>query len=176
MSNVGHHENAVPLVNEFNTRKKELLQPLLFEAGAGLLDCQGFEFGVALLLFYLSRIGSIGLDPTKVSLILENRDKKTAGQLIVLLKKHVKVSDGLETALEEALAARNTLIHRALIDNIEQVAQVDTRASLVLEIRALRTKVQKAKNLLHPFVVAFGEALDGLEQQKIEQDIRQALS
>lgn len=163
-------------MNKFDNQKKELLQPLLFEAGAGLLDCQGFEFGVALLFSHLARLGSIGLDPTKVLLILENQDKKTAGQLIVLLKKHVKVSEGVETALEEALAARNTLIHRVLIDNIEQVAQAETRTSLVLKIRALRTKVQKAKKLLHPFVVAFGEALDGVEQQKIEQEVRQALS
>ena len=163
-------------MNDFDAQKKVLLQELLFEAGAGLLDCQGFEFGVALLLFHLARLGATGLDPTKVSLILENQDKKTAGQLIVLLKKHAKVSKEIETALEEALAARNTLIHRVLIDNIEQVAQAGKRASLVLEIRVLRTKVQKAKKLLHPFVVAFGVALDGLEQQKIEQEVREALS
>ena len=159
-----------------NNQKKELLQPLLFEAGAGLLDCQGFEFSVSLLLFHLARLGTIGLDPTKVSLILENQDKKTAGQLIMLLKKHAKVSEEIETALEAALAARNTLIHRVLIDNIEQVSQAETRASLLLEIRALRTTIQKAKKLLHPFIVAFGEALDGVEHQKIEQEVRQALS
>jgi hypothetical protein len=163
-------------MSDFDTRKKELLQPLLFEAGAGLLDCQGFEFGVALLLFHLARLGATGLDPTKISLILENQDKRTAGQLIVLLKKHAKVSGGIETALEDALVARNILIHRVLIDNIEQVAQAETRSSLVLEIRALRTKVQKAKKLLHPFVAAFGEALDGVEQRKIEQEVRQSLS
>ena len=74
------------------------------------------------------------------------------------------------------MAARNTLIHRVLIDNIEQVSQAETRASLLLEIRALRTTIQKAKKLLHPFIVAFGEALDGVEHQKIEQEVRQALS
>jgi len=131
-------------MNEFGNQKKELLQPLLSEAGAGLLDCPGFELGVALLLFHLARLGFSGLDPTKVLLILENQDKKTAGQLIVLLKKHVKVSEGIETALEEALAARNTLIYRVLIDNIEQVAQAETRASLVLKIRALRNKDTKS--------------------------------
>jgi NAD-dependent SIR2 family protein deacetylase len=46
----------------------------------------------------------------------------------------------------------------------------------VLEVRALRIRVQKAKKLLHPFVVAFGEALDSVEQHKIEQEVRQALS
>lgn len=163
-------------MSEFDTRKSELLQPLLFEAGAGLLDCQGFEFSVALILFYLARLGAPGLDPEKVSQILENQDKKTAGQLIELLKKHVKVSEGIEVALGEALAARNTLIHRILIDNIEHIPQAKTRATLILEIRALRTRIQKAKKLLHPFVVAFGAELDGVDQQKIEKEVRQALS
>ena len=163
-------------MSDFEARKKELLQPLLFEAGAALLDCQGFEFGIALLLFHFARLGTTGLDPKKVSLILENQDKKTAGQLISLLKKHVTVSEGIETALEEALAARNTLVHRVLIDNIEQVAQAETRTSLVRDIRALRTQVQKAAKLLRPFVIAFGEALDGVQQQELEQEVRQALS
>lgn len=170
------YESTIPLMSDFEARKKELLQPLLFEAGAALMDCQGFEFGIALLLFYLARLGTEGLDPTKVSLILENQDKKTAGQLIALLKRHITVSEGIETALEEALAARNTLVHRVLIDNIEQLAHAEKRSSLVLEIRVLRAKVQKAKKLLHPFVTAFGEALDGVQQRKIEQEVRQALS
>jgi len=163
-------------MDDFEARKKELFQPLLFEAGAALLDCQGFEFGIALLLFHFARLGTVGLDPKKVSLILENQDKKTAGQLIVLLEKHLTVSEGIETALEEALAARNTLVHRVLIDNIEQVTQAETRASLVRDIRALRTQVQKAAKLLRPFVLAFGEALDGVQQQEIEQEVRRALS
>jgi hypothetical protein len=163
-------------MSEFEAQKKELLQPLLFEAGAGLLDCQGFEFGIALLLFHLARLGSVGLDPRKVSLILENQDKKTAGQLMKLLKKHVTVSEGIEVALEEALAARNTLIHRVLIDNAERMPQAETREALVREIRMLRTQVQRAKKLLHPFIVAFGEALDGVQQQEIEQEARRVLS
>jgi hypothetical protein len=163
-------------MSEFEARKKELLRPLLFEAGAALMDCQGFEFGVGLLLFHLSRLGTTGLDPAKMSLILDDKEKKTAGQLISMLKKHVTVSEGIETALEEALAARNQLIHRVLIDNVERIPQAETRAALVKEVRALRSKVQKADKMLRPFVVAFNAALDGLNQQKLEQELKEMLS
>ena len=93
-------------MDNFEARKRELLGPLFFEAGAALLDCQGFEFMVALLLFHLGRVGNKELDPAQLSRILDNKDKKTAGQLLTMLKKHVRVSEGILRALEEALAAR----------------------------------------------------------------------
>jgi len=160
-------------MSEFEKRKKELLQPLLFEAGAALMDCQGFEFGIALLLFHLARLGTVGLDSKKVQLILDNQDKKTAGQLIKLLKAHVVVSEGIETALGDGLSARNTLIHRVLIDNAERLPQAESRAALVQEVRALRTQVQRADKLLRPFIVTFGAALDGVQQQEIEREAKQ---
>lgn len=163
-------------MTDFEARKKELLQPVLFEAGAALLDCQGFEFGVALLLFHFSRLGAKGLDPEKVSLILDDKEKKTAGQLIAMLKKHLTVSEGIETALEEALVARNYLIHRALIDNVEQLERAETRAALVKEIRRLRSKVRKADTMLGKFTMAFSKALDGVDPQKMEQELKQLLS
>lgn len=163
-------------MSEFEKQKKEFLQPLLFEVGAALMDCQGFEFGIALLLFHLGRLGAVGLDPKKVQLILDNQDKKTAGQLIKLLKEHVVVSDGIEAALEKGLSARNILIHRVFIDNAERLPQAETREALVREVRALRTQVQHADKLLRPFIFAFGAALDGVQQQEIEREARRVFS
>lgn len=163
-------------MDEFEARKRELLKPLLFEAGAALLDCQGLEYGVALLLFHFARLGCVGLDPQKVSLILENQDKKTAGQLITMLKKHVTVSEDLELSLEDALVARNALIHRVLIDNIERVYNTETRAELVKEIRALRAKVKHADKKLQPFIYAFNEALDGLDQKSFEAEVKSSFT
>ena len=163
-------------MSEFEERKKKLLQPLLFEAGAALMDCQGFEFGIALLLFHFARLGTVGLDPKKVQLILDNQDKKTAGQLIKLLKKHVAVSEGMEAALEKGLSARNTLIHRVLIDNAERLPQAETREALVREVRTLRTQVQRADKLLRPFIVTLGAALDDVQQQEIEREARRVFS
>ena len=83
-------------MNEFEKKKKELLRPLFFEAGAALFDCQGLELGIAMLLFHFSRMGAVGLKPDKIYSILENKDKKTLGQLIKIFKEHIKVSENIE--------------------------------------------------------------------------------
>ena len=57
-------------MDDFEAKKRELLQPVLFEAGAALMDCQGFEYGVALLLFHFGRLGTLGLDPDKLADVL----------------------------------------------------------------------------------------------------------
>lgn len=163
-------------MEDFETTKKELLQPVLFEVGAGLLDCQGFEYGVALLLFHLSRLGTPGLDPNKASLILDDAEKRTAGQLISMLKKHSNVSDDMKTVLEEALVARNYLVHRILIDRLEQLETPESRSALVLEIRRLRSKVRKADQILAPITMGLSEALDGLDYEKMKAEFVRKLS
>jgi hypothetical protein len=163
-------------MDEFELKKQELLRPLFFEAGAALHDCQHFEYGLALLLFHFSRLGAPGLDPTAIQRILDNKDKKTAGQLIHMLKKHVTVSPGIETALADGLDARNIIVHRILADNVEMIPKADTRAALVKQIRQQRRKVRQADKMLKPFIVAFSEALDGVEQAKMELEVRALFS
>jgi hypothetical protein len=45
-------------------------------------------------------------------LVLENKDKKTAGQLIQMLtkSKHLGFSDRIEDKLQEGLEARNAIV------------------------------------------------------------------
>jgi len=159
-------------MDDFETKKKELLQPLMFEAGAALMDCQAFEFAIALLLFHLSRLGAISLDFQKVGQILDNTDKKTAGQLIDMFKKHFKVSDDSEKALESALEARNRIIHRVLIDNVEQFIQPEKRAALIKEISNLRRTVRKVDEMLRPALLSLGE-LVGVDHKAMEAEVRQ---
>jgi hypothetical protein len=162
-------------VDDFERRKQEVLKPLFLEAGAGLLDCQGFEYCIALLLFHLSRPGVEGLDSLQVARILDNRDHRTAGQLIRMLKQRAGVSEGMEAALDDALAARNQLIHRCLIDNPDFLLEEDARAQLVADVRALRVRVQRGDTALRPFILLFNRALDGLDQDAIEREARDAL-
>ena len=69
-------------MDEFEQRKRNLLQPIYFEAGAALYGCQSFEFGIAYLLYLFSRLGVTGLDTKRAESTLEDEEKKTAGQLI----------------------------------------------------------------------------------------------
>jgi hypothetical protein len=159
-------------MDDFNIKKKELLQPLLFEAGAALLDCQSFEFGIALLLYHFSRLGTEGLKPNDIILVLENNSKKTAGQLIKMLRDHLKISDGIENALSEALLARNTIIHRFLIDNIEEFITEESREQLIKQLRILRRKVQNGDKALRPFITTLSGALDGVDFETIQSEAK----
>jgi len=143
-------------------RKREVLQRIYFEVGAALFDCQSFEYGIAYFLYLLARLGTEGLDAINAVAILENEEKKTAGQLITLLKRHVKVSGGLEETLTKALKARNKLIHRYFIENVERMAEPNEHEKIVQEINSLRSKIQKSHKKLEPFVKALSEMLDDI--------------
>lgn len=159
-------------MDEFEQKKREILQPIFFEAGAALFDCQEFEYGIAYLLYLFARFGTDGLDPNNAVAILENEEKETAGQLVGILKKHLQVSDGLEQALASALKARNNLIHRYLTENVERIADPKEHNKIVKEIESLRKQVRKAHQQLEPFVKALAEMLDGVSIDDITKNAK----
>jgi hypothetical protein len=158
-------------MDEFEHKKKKILTPLLVEAGAALLDCQTLEYGISLLLYHFSRIGVQGLDPKRMEAIMENVEKKTVGQLISMLKQHLSMSGDLERKLKEALVARNNLIHRILVDNIEFVIDQKERHLLVKRIQVLRSKLQKANKSISPFVESFSKAIDGFDSDSAKLEV-----
>jgi hypothetical protein len=163
-------------MDEFERKKRELLTPLYFEAGAALMDCQHFEYGLRLLLLHFARLGHPGLDPTAMFRIMEDQDKKTAGQLIAMIKKHLQIHSSIETALAEGLDARNRIIHRIFIESIEMVPKAETRASLIKEIRRLRRKVRDADGMLSPIIVGLGEELDAISYHKLVAEAKALFS
>jgi len=148
------------MADEFEQRKKEVLAPVFFEAGAALYDCQSFEYAIAYLLFLFSRLGAGGLDAERCAAILDDEEKKTAGQLIQMLRKHLRVSEGIEGGLVKALEARNRLIHRYLIENGQRLVEVREHDALVREISVLRSPVRRSQEQLDPFVRALAESLE----------------
>jgi hypothetical protein len=162
-------------MDEFEAKKKELLQPLFFEAGAALMDCQTLEYGVALLLYHFALHGISGLDLKALARVMENQDKKTLGQLVSMLKKSVKISSGIEDALKEGLDARNLIIHRILADNVESFPYPEKRRALIKEIRRLRRKIGAADEILRPFIMYFS-SLVGVDQDKMEKEVRAVFS
>jgi hypothetical protein len=159
-------------MDDFEARKREVLQPILFEAGAALLDCQSFEYGISYLLFLFARLGTQGLPVDRAESILNDEEKKTAGQLVALLKQHVRVSPTIEQELTSALKARNHLVHRYLIENIERMVNPLEHEKLVKEIRDLRTQVRKSSKQLDPFVKSLAEHLDGVSPAELEAEMK----
>ena len=161
-------------MDEFETRKRELLAPLFFEAGAALFDCQSFEYSVAYLLYLLSRAGVADLDPKRCAAILDDEEKKTAGQLIQMLKQHAFVSDGIEGTLVAGLTARNKLVHRYFTDNVERMPQPNEHPVMVKEVESLRSRVRRGIKCLDPLVKHLASELDGIDAQKHEETVKLA--
>ena len=166
MLSVRHH------MDNFEARKRQVLQPVLFEAGAALLDCQSFEYSISYLLFLFARMGTHGLPVARAESILNDEEKKTAGQLVALLKQHLKVSPGIEEELASALKARNHVIHRFLIENIERMANPLEHDALVNEIRGLRRRVRSSMKQLDPFIKGIAEHLDGVSPAEMEAEMK----
>jgi len=152
--------DGINLMDEFEKKKKEHLNPVLFEAGAGLLDSQSFEYQIAYLLCLFAKLGVEGLTLTKTTAILDDNEKKTAGQLIGLLKKHIDVDSAAEQKLAKALKARNKLVHRFLIDNIERFVDAHERTLLVKEIRELRGQIRASIKSLDPLIILLSKYVE----------------
>jgi hypothetical protein len=142
-------------VDNFVSLKNEAMNPLLAQAGAGLFDAQGLEYGVALLMYYIERLNPTESLP-KIEAILDNKDKKTFGQLIRMLDSYVQKDPELEHIFREALDARNDLIHRLLIDNAEHFPSLTGRREVLAKIKAARSAMGKADAVIRPLIAELG--------------------
>lgn len=119
-----------------------------------------------------SRLGTKGLDPERMSEILDGDEKKTAGQLVAMLRTHTTASDELQKGLEEALAARNKFVHQYLVENVERFIDINEHEVIVREIYKIRSTVRKSRNQLDPFIRGLVERIDGLDMEAMmEEDI-----
>ena len=163
------------VINEFEIQKQEKLAPVYWEAGVALMECQTFEYGMKLLLHYFARIGLIEMSVTQCEMILENESKKTLGQLIKVLRDNPGVKDDFKDKLSVALGARNTLIHRILIDNMGNLDSEKIN-ELVAKIRTLRSKVREGDQAILSVIHKLGIALDdfdGMAYMKCQDEIHQ---
>jgi hypothetical protein len=160
-------------MDEFERKKRKVLAPIFFEAGAALFDCQSFEHGIAYFLYLMPRLGVVGLYPAKCTAIMDHEEKRTAGQLMGLLKSHVRVSDGIEQGLVAALQARNKLVHRYLVDNAERFVDLREHDKIVREIRTLRSTIRKGHARLQPFVEHLAQKLDGIDVTALGAEAKQ---
>jgi hypothetical protein len=163
-------------MDEFDRTKRAKLQPIFFEAGAGLYDCQGFENSLAYMLYLLSKLGVEGLDLADTTAILDQDAKRTAGQLATVLRRHIELDDGMEQLLSGALEARNELIHRYFIQNLERLSDPANHSSMVKEIREIRSKVRHGMSALDPFVKRLAKATDGIDIEKLNDDLRNEIA
>jgi hypothetical protein len=157
-------------MKHFEETKREYLSPLMIEAGAALYDSQAFEQGLIYLLYLLSKLeGTEDLEQRSIEDILENKKKKTAGQIIGILKKHVSLTAEVEGILSDALDERNFIIHRFFTDNIERILDPKEIDNLVNDIKKRRHAMGKCRAYFDTAIKTLAEAIDGVSIDHIEK-------
>ena len=152
--------------------KREELNELYFECGAGLYDSQMLEYNVSYLIYLLSSLGFSDIEPAKAEAIIDGKSKQTIGQMFRFLKgRSVTFSPSLEQYPQEAIAARNQLIHHYLIDNIERIANPATRPQVVKEIRILRRTIRQGEKALRNFLDGLSELSTGISPSAMKKAI-----
>ncbi|ALI99154.1 hypothetical protein [Rufibacter tibetensis] len=145
--------------------KKQALNGLYFEAGAGLYDSQVLEYDLKYLIYLTSRLRFWDITLEQANSIIEGKSKQTLGQLFRILKdKGIKdlFENEVEEILADAIQARNVLIHGFLVGNSEKILKYDTRQALTLEVRALRRRIKGGSETIKPILEILTEALTGL--------------
>lgn len=125
--------------------KKQALSDLFFEAGAGLYDSQVLEYNIKYLIYLLGKIGFMKINAETAISIIEGKTKHTIGALFKLLRdKGISFSPDTEENLNNALKARNELIHSFLVKDVERMAVTQGREEMVKEIGQFRKVIHKA--------------------------------
>jgi hypothetical protein len=123
---------------------------LMDAAGAALLACQALEDRVKQWLFILAQKELIETAPDRATEILEGRDKKSLGQIIGILHADGGVTD---EALQNALVARNELIHHFFQKNSARMEAPFVQPDTLRDFRALLDAVLWAEQTVSIWTV-----------------------
>lgn len=133
--------------------KKEI-KPITDILGLAVLDSQRLEYSIGFLML----ISSKDFDFTNkkqdeaIDEYMLNLSKKTLGNLIKQLKELIEVNDEFIGKLEEALDARNYLIHRFFNHQGEKLLTKDGRIEVLNLVKEKRKILYECYFFLDPFI------------------------
>lgn len=133
--------------------KKEI-KPITDILGLAVLDSQRLEYSIGFLML-LSRKDfdfSNKNQDEEIDEYMLNLSKKTLGTLMKQLQKLIEVSDEFIERLEEALDARNFLIHRFLNNQGEKFLTKDGRIEVLNLVKEKRKILYECYFFLDQFI------------------------
>ena len=138
--------------------KKEI-KPITEILGLAVLDSQRLEYSIGFLML-LSRKDfdfSNKNQDEEIDEYMLNLSKKTLGTLMKQLQELIVVNDKLIERLEEALDARNYLIHRFLNNQGEKFLTKDGRIEVLNLVKEKRKILYECYFFLDQFIQIFME-------------------
>ena len=149
------------------------LAPVYAEFGAAIHDTQVLEFGLVLLMALATRYGDASFDSKAVRTLSSSQAGKTIGELFRAVRKKEHFTSPERKAIHKAIRLRNDLVHRFMVDKVEQLLTDEGRRDLVQEIQAIRRAVQYADgiiaSLIDRYLEEYGSTLEELQDYANER-------
>lgn len=144
------------------------LAPVYAEFGAAVHDTQVLEFGLVLLMALATRYDDAVFDKNAVASLSSAQAGQTIGELFRAVRKKEHFTSPERKAIHKAIRLRNDLVHRFMVDKVEQLFTDAGRQALATELQAIRKAVQYADgiiaSLIDRYLSEHGASLDDLRE------------
>lgn len=148
------------------------LAPVYAEFGAAVHDTQVLEFGLVLLMALATRYDDAQFGTDSVKALSTAQAGQTVGELFRAVRKKEHFTSPERKAIHKAIRLRNDLVHRFMVDKVEDLFTPEGRESLLQEIRAIRDAVQSADrinaSLIDHYLQEYGTSVDELKDYAAE--------
>lgn len=124
------------------------LAPVYAEFGAAVHDTQALEFGLVLLMALATRYDDAGFGKKAVAALSSAEAGQTIGELFRAVRKREHFTSPERKAIHKAIRLRNELVHRFMVDKVEQLFSDEGRRDLVGHLQGIRKSVQYADGII----------------------------
>jgi len=159
----GRNEGA----REISLPEQAELTPIYAEFGAAVHDTQVLEFGLVLLMALATRYDDAHFTREAVRALSSAHAGQTLGEIFKSVRKKEYFTSPERKAIHKAIRLRNELVHRFMVDKVEQILTPEGRQSLLEELHGIREAVQAADriiaSLLDRYLEEYGTSLEELQ-------------
>ena len=151
-------------------REAAASERILLEAGKALLACQELEAAVQQLLAGMSVLHVGSLKPRTAQALLNGTSKVSVGVLFSQLRPHVKARGPWQSTIEQAIAARNRLVHGYFRRELQRAMDPATSKCFLSEAARLTQTVRAGYRMVHPVLFALGALAGGAASKTIGRE------
>lgn len=152
---------------EISLPEQAELTPIYAEFGAAVHDTQVLEFGLVLLMALVTRYDDAHFTSEAVRALSSAHAGHTLGEIFKSVRKKEYFTSPERKAIHKAIRLRNELVHRFMVDKVEQFLTPEGRYALLEELHGIREAVQAADriiaSLLDRYLEEYGTSLEELQ-------------
>lgn len=131
---------------------------------------QVFEQGFVNLVVGLRLRGSTQLTQKDIDVLFDKEGKKTLGQLINDVRRHINISSQLEESLTQALQKRNYVVHHFFVVHDIDFMSSHGRVEMIEELRDITCNIQNLDREVESITHSLWKKL-GLTEEIVKKEL-----